>query len=501
MRAQPARVIAIVASFLTANGCLGPPTDDTPGGSTGTVELKGSVDKGPFVVGSTIAVSPLDEGLSSTGRIYNTRTINDRGEFEVGFDAAGSVLLEGTGFYYNEVTGELSGASLALRALHILSGEAVQDVHVNIITHLSDERIRFLVNGGFAFDDAVAQAEDEIAAELNVVPEGFEVGARGTSMYLGGGDNDANAYLLAVSSVFAQAAALRGGSADANLQELLNTATIDFSDGTLEPDVQGEIAAALLALDVGRIATQLANRFADTGSTSEVPDMNRIIDQDRDGLLNQSDNCPLDPNPSQENADGDGSGDDCDECPGTVCDDECLPAAPELGRPADTCVTPCYSGDSSECEAGFACWEGYCRPAGGEGELCLPEGGCDDATHICLEGAVCVEQGADGQPCAAGGACDSGGPCLPWDQAGCANFGSLGVGWYECCAAPIAQLGEFCIARPCAAGLGCSDGLCMEAGGLGEPCPDDGSACDGALECVQDRSCMETGGDGQPCAA
>ena len=40
-------------------------------------------------------------------------------------------------------------------------------------------------------------------------------------------------------------------------------------------------------------------------------------DQDKDGILDSSDNCPLTPNPGQEDGDTDGDGDACDNCPTT----------------------------------------------------------------------------------------------------------------------------------------------------------------------------------------
>jgi hypothetical protein len=41
-----------------------------------------------------------------------------------------------------------------------------------------------------------------------------------------------------------------------------------------------------------------------------------VLDSDADGLVNCADNCPVDANPLQEDADGDGVGDACDACPG-----------------------------------------------------------------------------------------------------------------------------------------------------------------------------------------
>ncbi|MDH3786748.1 MAG: thrombospondin type 3 repeat-containing protein, partial [Acidobacteriota bacterium] len=44
-------------------------------------------------------------------------------------------------------------------------------------------------------------------------------------------------------------------------------------------------------------------------------------DPDADGVCTGDDNCPVDPNPGQEDADGDGAGDVCDPCPNDPDDD------------------------------------------------------------------------------------------------------------------------------------------------------------------------------------
>jgi hypothetical protein len=50
----------------------------------------------------------------------------------------------------------------------------------------------------------------------------------------------------------------------------------------------------------------------DAGSAGKCK---QILDEDEDGIPDSSDNCPLAPNPAQEDADGDGPGDACDNCP------------------------------------------------------------------------------------------------------------------------------------------------------------------------------------------
>ena len=64
----------------------------------------------------------------------------------------------------------------------------------------------------------------------------------------------------------------------------------------------------------------LAAPYADKSDTRPACGEAYVIslpdyDPDDDGVLDPSDNCPLTPNPGQEDADGDGDGDACDNCP------------------------------------------------------------------------------------------------------------------------------------------------------------------------------------------
>ncbi len=283
-------------------------------GTTKQVILHGAVQKGPFVVGSSVQVSLLNPNLTPTGQVFNTQTINDRGEFDISFQAVGPVALEGAGYYYNEVTGQLSSSNLTLRAFFVPTQGGAQSAYINMVTHLTTERIKALVAGGTSFSAAVAQAETELRAELAITYPGFSPTISGVGMNVVGGDNDNNAYLMAVSSVFIQTAVNRtaaGGSLESNLQELLNTATFDFADGTFAGPLKQEITAALLGVDVRLVTQQFTKRLSQIGAVVAVPDMNRVLDQDRDGLPNSLDNCPITPNPGQENVKGGAYGDVC----------------------------------------------------------------------------------------------------------------------------------------------------------------------------------------------
>jgi len=101
------------------------------------VQLSGAIQKGPFVLGSTVNVSPLDSQGNPTGQLYSTKTTSDLGEFSVEFNATGLVSLEGNGFYYNEATGALSMAPITLRAFYDIQGGGAQRAYINMVTHLT----------------------------------------------------------------------------------------------------------------------------------------------------------------------------------------------------------------------------------------------------------------------------------------------------------------------------------------------------------------------------
>ncbi|WP_168210530.1 FG-GAP repeat domain-containing protein [Persicimonas caeni] len=278
-------------------------TDDA---SAEVVQLSGSVQKGPFVLGSSVDVAAVDAQGTTTGEVFSTQTSNDLGEFEVSVRYTGLASIEASGFYYNEVRGNLSSAELTLRSFADIQPAATQTTYVNILTHLSHGRVDTLLDGGLNFADARQQAETELVAALAVGPSSASPGAANELSILGG-DTDANAYLFAVSTIFTQAAKLRAadgaGSTEANLQELLNQYSADFAaDGQLDAARADELVAAERAVDTDQVEAMLAARLQDLGSTATVPDLDRFIDTDGDGIVNADDPCVLDPSTQPQHA-------------------------------------------------------------------------------------------------------------------------------------------------------------------------------------------------------
>ncbi|RME02487.1 MAG: hypothetical protein D6812_06230, partial [Deltaproteobacteria bacterium] len=61
--------------------------------------------------------------------------------------------------------------------------------------------------------------------------------------------------------------------------------------------------------------TQSAEQSGGSGEEATGEETLRLLDHDRDGVLDTVDNCPDLPNHGQEDRDGDGRGDPCDNCP------------------------------------------------------------------------------------------------------------------------------------------------------------------------------------------
>jgi len=295
------RVVSVASLILALAGCSADAAQPA-GKATAApvpVTVSGAVQKGPFLLGSSVTVTPVSNpaamsGTSSSaalaadesahadvaaeGQVFKTETSNDRGQFEVSLTYQGPASIEATGYYYNEATGSLSAAPLTLRALGSI-GDTDGSLNVNLITHLTYQRVKNLMAGGVEFAEASAQAESELQSEL-----GFGTASKAaTELNLEGGDDDSNAYLFAVSTVFAQAAYLDAHAAaspnvDGRLQELVNTASAALAvDGALSAETKTKLVTARQTVDNVTVEAALAQRLTKTGSTATPPSLERVI--------------------------------------------------------------------------------------------------------------------------------------------------------------------------------------------------------------------------------
>ncbi|EKD79292.1 MAG: hypothetical protein ACD_41C00110G0001, partial [uncultured bacterium] len=106
--------------------------------------LIGYIQKGPFISGSSITIQELDDRLQPTGVSYQVTTNSDFGDYRLTQKLDSDyVEVIAQGYYYNEITGELSSGPLTLRAIADVSENAV--VNVNVLTTLTVPRLRHIV--------------------------------------------------------------------------------------------------------------------------------------------------------------------------------------------------------------------------------------------------------------------------------------------------------------------------------------------------------------------
>lgn len=125
--------------------------------------FKGYVEKGPFVIGSSVMIYELDNNLTQTGKCFTTTIGDNTGAFEQRDLQLSSqyVELKADGYYFNEVEGYVTESPITLYAIADIKD--VDNVNVNLLTTIERQRILYLVKEeNFTFSDARDKAHTEV---------------------------------------------------------------------------------------------------------------------------------------------------------------------------------------------------------------------------------------------------------------------------------------------------------------------------------------------------
>ncbi|WP_297831977.1 BACON domain-containing protein [uncultured Rikenella sp.] len=249
---------------------------DTPPASP--QQINGTVQKGPFITGTSVTIYPLDDMLRPTGESYETQITNDLGNFSLPAKITTPYAeLIAQGYYFNEVRDELSEAPITLRSITKLSDG---DKNINLLTTLEAERLRHLMTTEHkTFDEARTIAQSEVLASFgitlneNMASDCMDISHNG----------EGNAALLAISCL------LQGYGGEAELSERTAKIANDIRDNgrITNTELLQKIQYNRTQINAEYISQYLRKRYTALGITNvQIPDIYGYLDSDDDGILN-----------------------------------------------------------------------------------------------------------------------------------------------------------------------------------------------------------------------
>lgn len=272
---KKAVVVVTIGMMAMLQSCSS--NDDLDGYTPTNFNVGGKVEKGPFVRGTAIQMQPLDADLDETGESFTSTITDNEGTFTFGSKLLKSpyVKLSASGYYFNEVTGELSKGTLALNAVANLQNAA--DVNLNILAHLKYQRVMDLVaKDGKSFKEANNQAQEEVLKTF-----GLEKYAKTDVNHFSiTSGTDEAAALIAVSSLILY------NRSEAQITEYLSQLSEEFAeDGNFSETTKLQIRKDMFSLEskLPQIAENIKKRYQEMGKEVAVKNLIYFFDWDGDG--------------------------------------------------------------------------------------------------------------------------------------------------------------------------------------------------------------------------
>ena len=233
-------------------------------------KLSGRALKGPFINGTVVELYELNSELHQTGNVFNTVVQNDVGSFEFSNISLISPVVEivADGYYFNEITGELSTSTLSLSCIADINNSS--DININIITHLEKDRVKYLITQGKSFSESKHTAEMEVLRAF-----GIELNSIANSEMLNFSEKtEGNAVLLALSVI------LQGERSVADMTELISTIAKDLKeDGAIgNEEILNQLRSTALSLDQQTIRSNIEERYRKLGFEVDIPEFEKYVD-------------------------------------------------------------------------------------------------------------------------------------------------------------------------------------------------------------------------------
>ncbi|HET6560044.1 MAG TPA: hypothetical protein VFG54_22140, partial [Prolixibacteraceae bacterium] len=199
----------------------------------------------------------LNSNFNPTGRTFHTTT-DAKGHFELkGVELVSPyVEMVADGFYFNEVSGSLSGERMILKAIIDLTNQG--NININVLTNLEFERVKYLIaSKGKTIAEAKQQAQQELLKVFSM--DTIQIGQAECLDIVNPGEADA--VLLAVSSI------LQANRTTAELSKLQADIILDMKeDGTLgDTIIQSDLINHSMALKLDKIRENLLARYKELG--------------------------------------------------------------------------------------------------------------------------------------------------------------------------------------------------------------------------------------------
>lgn len=260
-------ILPVLVTLLVASCEKSPET----GEPVNKEKISGFVQKGPYLVGTSLDLLELNADLGQTGKVFRTDIENNRGAFEINNIELSSSFVEisANGFYFNEVRGENSSAQLTLSAVSDLSDKS--SLNVNVLSHLEKDRLLNLVNGGMSFGDAKSQAQEEVLRVFTIEKEDIAE----SEMLNIAKEGDDNAILLAVSVI------LQGYMDVADMSELIGKLNSDLKiDGVLnDTSIGTSLMNNARLTDLNAVRSKLEDRYEGLEIEATIPAFEKYVQQ------------------------------------------------------------------------------------------------------------------------------------------------------------------------------------------------------------------------------